>query len=164
MKRAASRRGVLRLGAGLGAGLGAISGGLAAGVAGPPDRAKAGVGAVGGRGRLSGVQAGVGAVAAGAAGAVLPGNYVPFTQPCAIPLELEPTSEGVAPWQPGAVFHGIAPEFFNRRYAEFPEIPFYEIHPTRYFDLRVRPRFLNVACSNAFPLFALPLPSNENTT
>lgn len=130
MEERGSRRGVLRRGAGLGA----ICGGLAAGIAGPPNRPAGGPGSGVVAVRSSGVRSG----RALAGGPVLPGNYIPFTQACAIPVDLEPTSEGVAPWQPGAVFHGIAPEFFERRYAEFPDIPLYETHPTRFFDLRVR--------------------------
>ena len=105
--------------------------------AGPPNRSPAvPVASVGADG-LRGIRSG-GRGALGRAGALLPGGYIPFTQACPIPAELRPTSEGVAPWQPGAVFHGIAPEYFRRRYAESPEVPYYEIHPTRFFDLRVQ--------------------------
>ena len=69
---------------------------------------------------------------------MLPGGYAAFTQACPIPAELLPTAEGVSPWQPGAVFHGIAPEYFLRRYAEFPDVPYYETLPTRLYDLRVQ--------------------------
>ncbi len=131
------RRGVLRAGAG--AGLGLIYGGLAAPSAGPPNRS--GVVSVGvvpadrrGVSGSSSRSSGRGAAAA----ALLPGGYVAFTQACPIPAELLPTAEGVSPWQPGAVFHGIAPEYFLRRYAEFPDVPCYKTLPTRFYDLRVQ--------------------------
>ena|GEM_PF-592720 len=122
MEERGSRHGVLNRGAGLAA----IGGGLAAGIAGPPNRPATGMGSGGAAVRSPGVRSG----RALAAAMVLPGNYIPFTQACAISVDLAPTSEGVAPWQPGAVFHWIAPEFFERRYAGFPDIPLYETHPT----------------------------------
>ncbi len=135
--RKAGRRGVLRAGAG--AGLGLTYGGLAAPSAGPPNGS--GVVSVGvvpadrrGVSGSSSRSSGRGAAAA----ALLPGGYAAFTQACPIPAELLPTAEGVSPWQPGAVFHGIAPEYFLRRYAEFPDVPYYETLPTRFYDLRVQ--------------------------
>ena len=137
MVRKAGRRGVLRAGAG--AGLGLTYGGLAAPSAGPPNGS--GVVSVGvvpadrrGVSGSSSRSSGRGAAAA----ALLPGGYAAFTQACPIPAELLPTAEGVSPWQPGAVFHGIAPEYFLRRYAEFPDVPYYETLPTRFYDLRVQ--------------------------
>ena len=130
MRNTTDRRGILVRG--VGAGVGVAMGGMASSGDGSKDRKPAGSVS---QSRAVNQRRGP---AIGAAVAVIPGGYQPFTQPCSVPLDLQPTSVGVAPWQPGAVFHGIAPEFFDRRYAEFPDQPFFELYPTQYYDLRVQ--------------------------
>lgn len=69
---------------------------------------------------------------------VPPFAFTPFTVPLAIPADLQPVSVGTAPWEPGAVFHGIAPEYFDRRIAERPDLKFFENRPTKFYELRLQ--------------------------
>lgn len=69
---------------------------------------------------------------------VPPFAFTPFTVPLTVPSDLQPVSIGTAPWEPGAVFHGIAPEYFDRRVAERPDLRFFENRPTKYYELRLQ--------------------------
>ena len=49
-------------------------------------------------------------------------RFTPFSVPLPLPPVKQPLAIGNPPFQPGAVFHGIAPEYFDRRVAEQPEL------------------------------------------
>lgn len=66
----------------------------------------------------------------------VPFKFTPFTVPLPVPATLQPLSVTEAQFQPGNVFHGIAPEYFDRRVAERPDLNFYESMPTRFYELR----------------------------
>jgi len=61
---------------------------------------------------------------------VTPFRITPFTQDLPFPPVMQPTSIGTPPWVPGAVHHGIAPEF--SRLKEWEKLP------TKYYDLEAR--------------------------
>lgn len=62
----------------------------------------------------------------------------PFTVPLPLPRTLSPLAIGAPPFTPGDVFHGIAPEFNNRRVAERPDLTWYEAFPTKWYEMRIR--------------------------
>lgn len=62
----------------------------------------------------------------------------PFTIPLPIPVTKSPLAIGNAPFVPGDVFHGIAPEFRNRRIAERPNTPWFEAFPTKWYEIRMK--------------------------
>ena len=68
----------------------------------------------------------------------VPFPFTPFTVPLTRPLDLQPVAVGTPPWEPGAVFHGIAPEYFDRRIAERPDLNFFENRPTKFYELRLQ--------------------------
>ena len=67
----------------------------------------------------------------------VPFAFTPFTVPLPLPQVQQPVGIGQAPYQPGAVFHGIAPEYFDRRVAERPDLKFYERLPTKFYEVRM---------------------------
>ncbi len=67
-----------------------------------------------------------------------PFGLIPFTQPMPQPIVLQPLAVGQPPYTPGDVFHGIAPEYFDRRVAERPDLNWYEAFPTKFYEMRVR--------------------------
>jgi FtsP/CotA-like multicopper oxidase with cupredoxin domain len=58
--------------------------------------------------------------------------------PLPIPELLQPLSVGQPPYTPGGVFHGIAPEYFDRRVAERPDLNFFSDRPTKFYEMRMR--------------------------
>ena len=63
----------------------------------------------------------------GVAGKVLTPFPVPrFVQDLPMPVVKKPLAVGPAPFTPGDVYHGIAPEFYNRTLAEDPKTKYYE--------------------------------------
>lgn len=67
-----------------------------------------------------------------------PFNFTPFSVPMPIPPVKAPLAVGPAPFEPGNVFHGIAPEFFDRSVAEQPDLQWYEAFPTKWYELGIR--------------------------
>lgn len=67
-----------------------------------------------------------------------PFNFTPFTQPMPVPMVKQPIAVGTAPYQVGNVFHGVAPEYFNRVVAESPDLNYYEAHPTAFYEMRMQ--------------------------
>lgn len=116
-----TRRGILQASSAvLGAGLFAGFGNVASGAKGK------GNGGGGGGGGGGGTTGGT------------PFNVPKFVADLPIPPVKTPLAEGTAPFTPGAVFHGIAPEFFNRVIAENPSQNYYEAFPTKWYEMRMR--------------------------
>jgi FtsP/CotA-like multicopper oxidase with cupredoxin domain len=67
-----------------------------------------------------------------------PFGYAPFTQKCPIPRVLAPKGIGREPWKVGAVHHGVAPEYNDRRCADAPDVKWHECYPTQFFELRCK--------------------------
>ncbi len=65
-------------------------------------------------------------------------NFTPFSVALPIPEIKQPLSVGNPPYTPGDVFHGIAPEYFDRTVAERPDLNYYEAFPTRFYEMRMR--------------------------
>lgn len=65
-------------------------------------------------------------------------GYQPFTQKCPIPPVLRPKAVGQDPYRVGAVYHGVAPEYRDRRCAETPETNWYEKFQPAYYELRAK--------------------------
>jgi FtsP/CotA-like multicopper oxidase with cupredoxin domain len=65
-------------------------------------------------------------------------RYTPFTVPLPIPEIAVPVGIGTPPFTPGDVFHGIAPEYFNRRSAESHGLPWFQRGPEKYYEIRMR--------------------------
>ncbi|MFT4560067.1 MAG: FtsP/CotA-like multicopper oxidase with cupredoxin domain [Planctomycetaceae bacterium] len=79
----------------------------------------------------------------GDGGGGTPFNYTPFTQPMPVPPVKQPLALGTPPFNVGNVFHGVAPEYFDRRTAE--EIngarqPYFEDSrfPTAFYEMRMQ--------------------------
>lgn len=64
--------------------------------------------------------------------------FTPFSAALPSPPTKQPLAVGAAPFEPGAVFHGIAPEFNDRTVAERPDLNWYEAFPTKWYELRMR--------------------------
>lgn len=60
-----------------------------------------------------------------------------FVQPMPLPPVKEPIAVGEAPFEVGEVFHGVAPEWFDRTVAELPGVPYYEALPTQYYSMSI---------------------------
>lgn len=69
----------------------------------------------------------------------VPFKFTPFSVPLPMPELLQPLSIGQPPYTPGAVFHGIAPEYFDRRVAERPDLNFFSNRPTKFYQMRMTP-------------------------
>lgn len=69
----------------------------------------------------------------------VPFSFTPFSVPLPIPGDLQPVGVGQPPYTPGSVFHGIAPEYFDRRVAERPDLNFFENRPTKFYEIRMQP-------------------------
>lgn len=72
-------------------------------------------------------------------------RFTPFTQDLPIPPVLQPLAVGNPPFTPGAVFHGIAPEFANL--AQF------ETFPTKYYEVRIRPTVAEIIPGIQTPMY-----------
>ncbi len=70
--------------------------------------------------------------------AITPFRFSPFTVSLPIPATKAPLTIGTAPYTPGDVFHGIAPEYFDRSVAERPDLTWYEAYQTKYYELRMQ--------------------------
>ncbi len=64
-------------------------------------------------------------------------GYTPFTQDMPIAPVKQPLSVGEAPFEVGEVFHGVAPEYFNRVAAE-SGAPYFEAFPTAFYEMRIQ--------------------------
>lgn len=80
-------------------------------------------------------------------------EFAPFSVPLPLPPEKQPIAVGEAPFAPGAVFHGIAPEFFDRRVAENPRQNWYEAFPAKWYELRMRETVREIVPGIRTPLF-----------
>lgn len=69
-----------------------------------------------------------------------PFQFEKFSQPLPIPPTKRPLAVGKAnaPFTVGDCFHGVAPEYFDRRTAEEPKLPIPERYPEKYYELRMR--------------------------
>jgi FtsP/CotA-like multicopper oxidase with cupredoxin domain len=65
-------------------------------------------------------------------------RYTPFTVPLPIPQIATPVGIGSAPFTPGDCFHGIAPEYFDRRSSEPHGLPWFQTGPEKYYEFRMR--------------------------
>ena len=65
-------------------------------------------------------------------------GYQPFTQKCPVPPVLRPRAVGQDPYRVGSVYHGVAPEYRDRRCAEAPETNWYEKFQPAYYELRAK--------------------------
>jgi FtsP/CotA-like multicopper oxidase with cupredoxin domain len=65
-------------------------------------------------------------------------GYTPFTQPMPVPPVKQPLSVGTAPYKVGDVYHGVAPEYFDRSVAERPDLTWYETLPTAFYEMRMQ--------------------------
>ena len=65
-------------------------------------------------------------------------GYRPFTQKCPIPPVLRPKAVGQDPYRVGSAYHGVAPEYRDRRCAESPETTWYEKYQPAYYELRAK--------------------------
>jgi FtsP/CotA-like multicopper oxidase with cupredoxin domain len=82
-----------------------------------------------------------------------PFTFTPFTVPLPLPRTKTPLAIGNAPFTPGDVFHGIAPEFFDRRVAERPDLQWYEAHPTKWYQMRMQLAVQQIIPRVRTPLF-----------
>ena len=125
MSGSISRRGLLQQAAGV---MAAATAGTAVAeytVRGKSD--KDGRGYAAPRGKSEGVKKGVDAY-----------GYRPFTQKCPIPPVLQPKAVGQDPYRVGSAYHGVAPEYRDRRCAELADTKWYEKHQTAYYELRAK--------------------------
>ena len=67
-----------------------------------------------------------------------PFTYTPFQLPVPVPTELQPVGIGSSPYKPGDCFHGIAPEYFDRRTADATRQLWYERGPEKYYEVRMQ--------------------------
>ncbi|MEY2727419.1 MAG: hypothetical protein RLZZ458_3286 [Planctomycetota bacterium] len=81
-------------------------------------------------------------------------RYTPFTVPLPIPEEMQPVGVGSSPYTPGDCFHGIAPEYFDRRTAEEPNLPWYESGPEKYYEVRMQEALHEIIPGVKTPIFA----------
>jgi FtsP/CotA-like multicopper oxidase with cupredoxin domain len=81
-------------------------------------------------------------------------RFTPFTVPLPLPPVKQPLAIGDPPFQPGAVFHGIAPEYFDRSVAERPDLNWYEAFPTKWYEMRMRNTVHEIIPGVRTPLFA----------
>lgn len=65
-------------------------------------------------------------------------GYQPFTQKCPVPPVLRPRAVGQDPYRVGSVYHGVAPEYRDRRCAEAPDTNWYEKFQPAYYELRAK--------------------------
>jgi FtsP/CotA-like multicopper oxidase with cupredoxin domain len=65
-------------------------------------------------------------------------GYTKFSQPLLIPPVKKPISRGTPPWEVGKVFHGVAPEYFDRRVAEEPSLYYPEKYPESYYEVHIK--------------------------
>lgn len=82
-----------------------------------------------------------------------PFTFTPFTVALPVPRTKTPLAVGQAPFVPGDVFHGIAPEFRDRRVAERPDLTWYEAFPTKWYQLRMQMTVQQVIPRVRTPLF-----------
>ena len=80
-------------------------------------------------------------------------GYEPFTQPMSVPPVKQPIAVGNAPYQVGDVFHGVAPEYFNRVVAEQPDLNYYEAFPTAFYEMRMKHAMTEVFPGVPTPIF-----------
>lgn len=66
-----------------------------------------------------------------------PFTFEPFTVDLPIPPVKTPLAVGTPPYQVGDVFHGVAPEYFDRSVAENPDLQWYEAHPTSFYSMQI---------------------------
>jgi hypothetical protein len=71
-------------------------------------------------------------------GAVTPIKYQKFAQNMPVPPVKQPVSIGTPPWEVGDCFHGVAPEYFDRRTAEDPSVEFPQLLPEIYYEMSIR--------------------------
>jgi FtsP/CotA-like multicopper oxidase with cupredoxin domain len=71
-------------------------------------------------------------------GAVTPIKYQKFAQNMPVPPVKQPVSIGTPPWEVGDCFHGVAPEYFDRRTAEDPSVEFPQLMPEIYYEMSIR--------------------------
>lgn len=81
-------------------------------------------------------------------------RYTPFTVPLPIPEEMQAVGVGSSPYTPGDCFHGIAPEYFDRRTAEEPNLPWYESGPEKYYEVRMQEAVHEIIPGVKTPIFA----------
>ena len=55
-----------------------------------------------------------------------------------VPPVKQPVSIGTPPWEVGDCFHGVAPEYFDRRTAEDPSVEFPQLMPEIYYEMTIR--------------------------
>lgn len=67
-----------------------------------------------------------------------PFRYTPFTVPLPIPEVLKPVGVGTSPYTPGDCYHGIAPEYYDRRSAEPHGLPWFQTGPETYYEVRMK--------------------------
>jgi FtsP/CotA-like multicopper oxidase with cupredoxin domain len=65
-------------------------------------------------------------------------GYRPFTQKCPIPPVLQPKAVGQDPYRAGSAYHGIAPEYRDRRCAELPDTKWHEKFQPVFYELRAK--------------------------
>lgn len=82
-----------------------------------------------------------------------PQTFTPFSVALPLPRTKTPLAVGAAPFTPGDVFHGIAPEFFDRRVAENPSLSWYEAFPTKWYELRMQLTVQQIIPKVRTPLF-----------
>ncbi len=80
--------------------------------------------------------------------------FTPFSAALPLPPTKQPLAVGAAPFEPGAVFHGIAPEFTNRTVAERPDLNWYEAFPTKWYELRMKPTVQEIIPGVRTPLLS----------
>jgi FtsP/CotA-like multicopper oxidase with cupredoxin domain len=82
----------------------------------------------------------------GGTGSAAPFNFTPFTVDLPIPPVKQPLARGTAPFTPGGVFHGIAPEFANFR-------DYGALFPISYYEMRMRPGFAEIIPGVRTPIY-----------
>ena len=79
-----------------------------------------------------------------ARGAVTPIKYEKFAQNMPVPPVKQPVSIGTPPWEVGDCFHGVAPEYFDRRTAEDPSVEFPQLMPEIYYEMSIRESMVEI--------------------
>lgn len=82
-----------------------------------------------------------------------PQKFTPFSVAMPIPRTKAPLAVGAPPFVPGEVFHGIAPEFRDRRVGERPDLTWYEAYPTQWYELRMQMTVQQIIPGVRTPLF-----------
>jgi FtsP/CotA-like multicopper oxidase with cupredoxin domain len=70
-----------------------------------------------------------------------------------VPAVKEALSVGAAPFEVGAVTHGVAPEWWDRRVAERPDLTWFEDKPTRFYQMEIKSAWTEIVPGKRTQIF-----------